>query len=108
MRSMKRAFIFLVIAMSVPLSTPLSRGFPLEPQSQTREQVTEEDLDRWISELSNWGRWGKEDQLAAINLITSAKRWQAAALVKGGARFPWRGIRKQKRPSTLPGLTNRP
>jgi kynurenine formamidase len=34
--------------------------------------------------LSNWGRWGKEDQLGAINLITPAKRKQAAALVKEG------------------------
>ncbi len=84
MRSMKRAFIVLVITMWVPVSTPLSGGFPLEPQPQTREQVTEEDLNRWMSELSNWGRWGKEDQLGAINLITPAKRKQAATLVKEG------------------------
>ena len=84
MKSFKRAFIVLVITMWVPLSTPLSRGFPLEPQPQTREQVTEEDLDRWMTEISNWGRWGKEDQLGAINLITPAKRKQAAALVKEG------------------------
>ncbi|MCH7803877.1 MAG: cyclase family protein [Acidobacteria bacterium] len=84
MRSFNRAFIFLVIAMWVPLSAPFSRGFPLEPQPQTREQVTEEDLDRWMRELSNWGRWGKEDQLGAINLITPAKRKQAAALVTEG------------------------
>jgi len=84
MRSMKRAFIVLAITMWVPLSAPFSRGFPLEPQPQTREQVTEEDLDRWMKELSNWGRWGKEDQLGAINLITPAKRKQAAALVTEG------------------------
>ena len=31
-----------------------------------------------MTELSNWGRWGKQDQLGAINLITPAKRKQAA------------------------------
>ncbi len=81
MRSMNRAFIVLVITMWVPLSSPLSGGLPFEPQPQTRKQVTAEDLDRWMIELSNWGRWGKEDQLGAINLITPAKRKQAAALV---------------------------
>jgi len=34
--------------------------------------------------LSNWGRWGKDDQLGALNLITPKKRKEAAALVKEG------------------------
>src|SRR6185295_9997015 len=41
-------------------------------------------LDRWMQELSNWGRWGKDDQLGTVNLITLAKRKAAAALVKEG------------------------
>src|SRR5438094_2621318 len=41
-------------------------------------------LDRWMQELSNWGRWGKADQLGTVNLITPAKRKSAAALVKEG------------------------
>ena len=32
----------------------------------------------------NWGRWGKDDQMGAVNLITPAKRTAAAALVKSG------------------------
>jgi len=35
-------------------------------------------LDRWMQELSNWGRWGKDDQLGTVNLITPAKRKAAA------------------------------
>jgi kynurenine formamidase len=35
-------------------------------------------------EVSNWGRWGKDDQLGTMNLVTDAKRKQAAALVKLG------------------------
>jgi kynurenine formamidase len=34
--------------------------------------------------LSNWRRWGKDDELGAVNLITPAKRQQAAALAKSG------------------------
>ena len=34
--------------------------------------------------LSNWGRWGKDDELGTLNLVTAAKRKQAAALVKDG------------------------
>src|ERR1041385_6896494 len=41
-------------------------------------------IDRWMQELSNWGRWGKNDQLGTVNLITPAKRKAAAALVKEG------------------------
>jgi len=42
------------------------------------------DFERWMTELSNWGRWGKEDQLGALNLVTPAKRKQALALVRDG------------------------
>lgn len=37
-----------------------------------------------MKELSNWGRWGKQDELGALNLITPAKRRQAASLVRDG------------------------
>jgi len=50
--------------------------------SQT--MLTKTGIDRMMKELSNWGRWGKDDQLGAMNLITPAKRKQAAALVKEG------------------------
>ena len=46
--------------------------------------VTKEQYEQWKKELSNWGRWGKDDEIGALNLITPAKRRQAAALVKEG------------------------
>jgi Putative cyclase len=46
--------------------------------------VTQAEYDRWLTELSNWGRWGKDDELGTLNLITPAKRKQAVALVKEG------------------------
>jgi kynurenine formamidase len=46
--------------------------------------LTKADIERWMKELSNWGRWGDTDQAGTINLITPAKRKQAAALVRDG------------------------
>jgi len=56
-------------------------------QSQTGQRPTiasEADFRRAMKELSNWGRWGANDELGAANLITPAKRKQAAALAKEG------------------------
>jgi kynurenine formamidase len=46
--------------------------------------LTADDIERWATELSNWGRWGHDDQAGTINLITPAKRKAAAALVHEG------------------------
>jgi hypothetical protein len=59
-------------------------GDPLRAQTPDTREVTAEQYQRWKTELSNWGRWGKEDEIGALNLITPAKRRQAAALVKEG------------------------
>ena len=47
-------------------------------------EVTKAQFDTWMTELSNWGRWGDDDQLGALNLITPAKRVEAAKLVQSG------------------------
>lgn len=52
--------------------------------AQDRHKMTKADVERQIEELSNWGRWGKDDQLGALNLITPEKRIHAAQLVKKG------------------------
>ena len=46
--------------------------------------ATEAEFHQAMQELSNWNRWGPDDELGAANLITPAKRRQAAALVKEG------------------------
>ncbi|PYO00632.1 MAG: hypothetical protein DMD91_10150 [Candidatus Rokuibacteriota bacterium] len=45
---------------------------------------TESDVLKMMDSLSNWGRWGADDQLGTLNLITPAKRVQAARLVQEG------------------------
>ena len=46
--------------------------------------TTEADFLRAMRELSNWGRWGPDDELGAANFITPATRKAAAALVTEG------------------------
>ena len=46
--------------------------------------ATAADLERWQTELSNWGRWGSDDEIGTINLITPEKRRAAAGLVRAG------------------------
>jgi hypothetical protein len=53
------------------------------PQPAARA-VTIEQVNRWETELSNWGRWGKDDQRGALNLVTPKKSVDAARLVKDG------------------------
>ena len=38
---------------------------------------TEDEVLTYFDRCSNWGRWGKDDQLGALNLITPEKRKQA-------------------------------
>ncbi len=72
--------IGLIVLGGVAVSIPYARS-----QSSTRPAMaTEADFRRAMKELSNWGRWGNDDELGAANLITPAKRKQAAALVKEG------------------------
>src|SRR4029077_14480778 len=57
----------------------------LRSQSIGRPTIaTDEDFRRAMKELSNWGRWGEDDELGAANLITPVKRKQALALAKDG------------------------
>jgi kynurenine formamidase len=45
---------------------------------------TREEVEAVYIEGRNWGRWGPDDQVGAVNLITPHKRTQAAALARTG------------------------
>ena len=62
----------------------LAIGGTLRAQTADPHDVTAAQYTRWKTELSNWGRWGKDDEIGALNLITPEKRRQAAALVRDG------------------------
>src|SRR5580765_8102458 len=42
------------------------------------------EFDTLFQQVKNWGRWGPDDQLGSVNLITPATRKQAIALAKTG------------------------
>lgn len=48
------------------------------------EQLTKRQFEALLADVSNWGRWGENDQLGTLNLITQSKRRTAANLVKEG------------------------
>jgi kynurenine formamidase len=46
--------------------------------------MTEAELVALLRDRSNWGRWGKDDQVGAMNLVTAEKRVAAASMVRTG------------------------
>ena len=45
---------------------------------------SEEEVLGYFDSLSNWGRWGDDDELGTLNLVTPAKRIAACELVRVG------------------------
>ena len=50
--------------------------------------TTDDDIESLLPQLSNWGRWGKDDQLGTLNYITLQARLRAVALIKTGQAIP--------------------
>ena len=72
--------------MKLRLLLPLLALTLIDPaMAQRNHSITSTaDFERAMEELSNWGRWGDQDELGASNLITEAKRVAAASLVTEG------------------------
>jgi kynurenine formamidase len=47
-------------------------------------RLTPDEVKASFERISNWGRWGQEDQRGALNFITAEKRAAAALLAKAG------------------------
>jgi kynurenine formamidase len=82
---MKRLMPMIVMGFAVTLLqlTPAARAQKKTMPAQ-REVLTKAQFDEVFKQVSNWGRWGKEDQLGTLNLITPERRREAAALVREG------------------------
>src|SRR4029078_1190555 len=83
MRTLVVGALGLILVGAVSGPAALSQGAGGDGAAP-RPLVSKAEYERWQTELSNWGRWGKDDELGTLNLITPAKRKQAAALVKEG------------------------
>jgi len=56
-----------------------------EKDVTTPDQATSKArMEEIFEQVKNWGRWGKDDQAGALNLITDAVRKRAAACVRHG------------------------
>ena len=80
---MRRGLVYgavLLVAAAVAGRVSISRA----QSTPLHHLTTMAEYQRWQTELSNWGRWGKDDEMGTLNLVTPAKRKQAAALVKEG------------------------
>jgi len=80
-----------VIILSTAMTTAFAAAasaqgtFAVSPATQDPAVlVTLDKLAQWEQELSNWGRWGPDDQHGTLNLITPEKTRRAAALVREG------------------------
>jgi kynurenine formamidase len=45
---------------------------------------TRAEVESYLRDRRNWGRWGADDEVGAMNLITAEKKARAAALVRTG------------------------
>ena len=64
-------------------ATPFANNAP-PTQVADQRLPTQAEVDEWYTTRRNWGRWGNDDQVGAVNLITAEKRSSAAALVRNG------------------------
>ncbi len=83
MRRLIGAVSAVALTGAINAVTVRSQG-PAPRVDDTRPLISQAQYDRWLTELSNWGRWGKEDEMGALNLITPAKRKAAMALARDG------------------------
>ena len=64
--------------------TALCAGAAVVHGAEPPAQVSRAQFDAWMQEISNWGRWGEDDELGTLNLVTPAKSRAAAMLVREG------------------------
>src|SRR6185437_4042985 len=50
----------------------------------TAPRLSAAEVKELFEKLSNWGRWGKDDERGALNFITPQKRTAAGRLVQSG------------------------
>ena len=77
-----RLIMYALVACTMVMGEILSVS---EVSAQTNlPEVTAEQVQAWLDEFSNWGRWGPNDELGTLNLITTEKRLKAASMVEDG------------------------
>lgn len=73
-------WILVLAAASFPASSPRAQA----TAAGASLAIPRDTFNVWMTRLSNAGRWGTQDQLGTLNLITAAKRRAAAQSVRDG------------------------
>ena len=81
---MKRLNLTLTVLLVLELGLTLQFAGAQTAHGSSKPKLSTKDVEEMMTTLSNWGRWGKDDELGALNLITPGKRKEAAAQVKEG------------------------
>ena len=56
-----------------------------DPRTTTEEtELTTAGIEAYLTSLSNWGRWGDDDRIGTLNLITDEVRVAAASTIRTG------------------------
>ena len=94
---------FVAAALMVVVGAWLASPAP-GIEAQSPHDVTREMVDGWMTELSNWGRWGDDDQRGTLNLILPATRRRALALATAGVSvsLSHNYLKEQSEDATLP------
>src|SRR5688572_30518465 len=74
---------------SAPAKTKMTRAAAKPPKAyDTREaknrKLTRKDVKKAAKRCSNWGRWGKNDEIGTLNFTTPQDIVAAARLVRKG------------------------
>ena len=81
--ALKSTMIDIVRALAGLLAFALLCS-PAWTDTRRAHPVSVAQFEEWFRDISNWGRWGADDELGTLNLITPAKRVAAANLVRDG------------------------
>jgi hypothetical protein len=98
--------VIIAVALSALAAVGLSaQNSPFKPDT-SRPLTTQAEYDRWQKEISNWGRWGKDDEMGALNLITPRNVAPRPRSSRRGSPCRWRRTRPLRRISTCPARPN--
>jgi hypothetical protein len=86
-------------AVAVAYAQAVGQGGSAAP-ADSRPAVTKAEYERWKTELSNWGRWGKDDQLREhpVEFLDVARRGYRRRLAADGCG-PGRRQRQRDQPA---------
>ena len=81
---MTRRYTAAIVRLAaLAAAAAVATAVTVETQEPRRPRNVAE-FDAMFQELNNWGRWGPDDELGTMNLITPEKTREAAALVQKG------------------------